>query len=229
MSSLSLAPRASPARPHLTAPARLVLFLLLPILTLACAPSAVPPQTIPTDALSSLDWQLPTADSAAPLGQLVSIYAILQDPRGIARADLVVDGILEHSVKLTVAARRFDFSYQWRPTTPGQHSLVLISYDIRDQPSAFPARTINVYGAPIVQPGFTPIIPPAVTPIIITATPLPPVFLIVTPVPPALPPPTFGTRAPNVITATPNLAPLLKKLTPTLTPTPVVIIVPFGQ
>jgi hypothetical protein len=140
----------------------------------------------------------------------VQVYAIVEDPQGIQHADFMVNGIIVYTQNVSIFTRRFDFSYIWQPDAPGTYNLLVIGYNRNGQGNPSLAHVLTVGGS-------------APTPIVIriTATPA---FRIVTPEPPTLLAPTpYVLR----VTATPDLSKLFTPFAPS--PTPNVVIVPFGQ
>ncbi len=184
-----------------------------------CTPSNAPNITPSTSLAPSVDFKTPENNTTLPFNQRVAVYAILQDPSGIVRADFVVDGEIVHSQTLTVTTRRFDYSYQWLPTALGQHNLLVIGRNSKGDVGTSGAHVVNIVasGTPAPTNGNANVI-----------TPFPQsIVTVVTSVQPTLLPPLFVTPNPRFVTATLDLSPILKKLTPTMTPPP--IIIPFGQ
>src|SRR5581483_3735926 len=198
---------------------RCAVLICLLLFAIACTPSNTTSITPATSLAPSVDFKTPENNTTLPLNQRVAIYAIVQDPNGIVRADFIVDGVIIHTQTLTVTTRRFDYSYQWLPNALGQHNLLVIGHNSKGQVGTSGAHVVNVvaFGTPAPTNNNANVI-----------TPFPQsVVTVVTSAPPTLLPPLFVTSNPGFVTATLDLSPILKKLTPTLTPTPIVI--PFGQ
>lgn len=172
--------------------ASLCSFLLGLGLLAACDTPLVPDTPLPQPGSKPIvTFKQPASGSSFAVQNPVLVDGIAQDPSGIIRVDLLVNGAVADSQSLFIASPRFEYSTTWRPTAGGQMTLSLVAYNVNNVASDPAAVTVNVSGQTatatlqLVTPSLTPYIllvtvtpspsPRPITPAVtvVTTTPLP--------------------------------------------------------
>jgi hypothetical protein len=142
----------------------------------------------------------PPSGSQVQVGQEVIVQATANDPRGVTRVELLVNGVLYHSDVSPNPQGQSPFIYQhsWQASAPGTYTLMVKAYNAAGGVSQPATITVNVIGAATPTPGEA------------TATP--------TPSEPTATPTATSTPVPDTPTAT--WTPVIIVVTETPTPTP---------
>jgi hypothetical protein len=88
------------------------------------------------------------------VGQAVQIFATGQDPSGIARMEVWVDGgfVISQDSALPDGTSPFPVMANWEPTTPGNHTIVVRAYNMADA-SGQASVSVNAVEGPEIATG----------------------------------------------------------------------------
>ena len=106
--------------------------------------------------------QQPPSGAQVPLGQPMSIVALIKDPKGITRVELWVDNKLVDTTASNVPGGQEELLVQqsWTPNSGGTHTISLQAFNADGEMSRPAEITINVVGSDQGgTPGSTPTVP----------------------------------------------------------------------
>jgi hypothetical protein len=131
----------------------LALSLVLAFAATGCCPW-LPTERVEAAVEPSVMIDSPRQRDEVVVGQAVQIFATGQDPGGIARMEIWVDGkfIMGQESALADGTSPFPVMANWEPTTPGTHTIVVTAYNMADA-SGQATVSVNAVEGPEIATG----------------------------------------------------------------------------